>query len=94
MIAKVVSDFRAAILNARIYVYDNNSTDQSVEHAQDGWVGARHRAHMTPQRSATSALERHRDPGQRRGKKALTSDPPSLGASREHCNQAQSGRAW
>ncbi len=39
-IAKVVSDFRAAIPNARIYVYDNNSTDQSAGPAQDGWVGA------------------------------------------------------
>ena len=34
-IAKVVSDFRAAIPNARIYVYDNNSTDQSVDRAQE-----------------------------------------------------------
>ena len=30
-IANVVSDFRTAIPNARIYVYDNNSTDQSAE---------------------------------------------------------------
>ena len=34
-IANVVSDFRTAIPNARIYVYDNNSTDQSVERAQE-----------------------------------------------------------
>ena len=34
-IAKVVSDFRAAIPNTRIYVYDNNSTDQSVDRAQE-----------------------------------------------------------
>ncbi len=34
-IAKVVSDFRTAIPNARIYVYDNNSTDQGAERAQE-----------------------------------------------------------
>ncbi len=34
-IAKVVSDLRAAIPNAWIYVYDNNSTDQSAERAQE-----------------------------------------------------------
>ena len=34
-IANVVSDFRTAIPNARIYVYDNNSTDQGAERAQE-----------------------------------------------------------
>lgn len=32
-IAKVTSDFRAALPNARIYVFDNNSTDHTVEKA-------------------------------------------------------------
>ena len=33
-IAKVVADFRAALPDATIYVYDNNSTDGTVEAAQ------------------------------------------------------------
>jgi glycosyltransferase involved in cell wall biosynthesis len=33
-IAKVVADFRAAVPEATIYVYDNNSTDQTVEIAR------------------------------------------------------------
>ena len=32
-IAKVVADFRAALPDAAIYVYDNNSTDRTVEAA-------------------------------------------------------------
>ena len=34
-IAKVVADFRAALPGATIYVYDNNSTDRTVEVARD-----------------------------------------------------------
>src|SRR5258707_8597700 len=37
-IAKVVADFRAALPEATIYVYDNNSTDRTVEVA--GRAGA------------------------------------------------------
>src|SRR5258708_938511 len=33
-IAKVVADFRAALPDATIYVYDNNSTDRTVEVAR------------------------------------------------------------
>jgi hypothetical protein len=33
-IAKAVADFRAALPNATLYVYDNNSTDGTVEAAQ------------------------------------------------------------
>ena len=33
-IAKVVADFRAALPEAAIYVYDNNSTDRTVEAAR------------------------------------------------------------
>lgn len=32
-IAKVISDFRAALPNVRIYVFDNNSTDLTIEKA-------------------------------------------------------------
>src|SRR5437588_11328061 len=34
-IAKVVADFRAALPEATIYVYDNNSTDRTIEMARD-----------------------------------------------------------
>ncbi len=33
-VAKVVADFRAALPEATIYVYDNNSTDRTVEVAR------------------------------------------------------------
>jgi cellulose synthase/poly-beta-1,6-N-acetylglucosamine synthase-like glycosyltransferase len=33
-IAKVIADFRAALPEATIYVYDNNSTDRTVEIAR------------------------------------------------------------
>jgi glycosyltransferase involved in cell wall biosynthesis len=33
-IGKVVADFRAAVPDATIYVYDNNSTDGTIEQAQ------------------------------------------------------------
>ncbi len=33
-IAKVVADFRAAVPDATIYVYDNNSTDNTAEVAK------------------------------------------------------------
>jgi len=34
-VAKVVSDFRAALPSARVYVYDNNSTDATAARARD-----------------------------------------------------------
>ena len=34
-ISKVIADFRAALPSANIYVYDNNSTDRSIERAQE-----------------------------------------------------------
>lgn len=40
-IAKVVSDFRAAIPGARIYVYDNNSTDDSAARARQAGATVR-----------------------------------------------------
>src|ERR1700692_1731134 len=47
-IAKVVADFRAALPDATIYVYDNNSTDGTVEAAQRARsAGARTRARAT-----------------------------------------------
>ncbi len=33
-IAKVVKDFRACLPKATVYVYDNNSTDQTAERAR------------------------------------------------------------
>ena len=38
-IAKVVADFHAALPEALIYVYDNNSTDDTAEQARLGWEG-------------------------------------------------------
>jgi glycosyltransferase involved in cell wall biosynthesis len=38
-IAKVVSDFHAALPNAAIYVYDNNSSDDTCAQARAGWDG-------------------------------------------------------
>ena len=35
-VAKVVSDFRAVLPEAEIYVYDNNSTDRTSELAVKG----------------------------------------------------------
>ncbi len=35
-IAKVVADFRAALPSATIFVFDNNSTDRTVEVARRG----------------------------------------------------------
>ena len=37
-IFKVVSDFRKALPEADIYVYDNNSVDNTVEEANRGGV--------------------------------------------------------
>lgn len=41
-IAKVVSDFKAALPEAVVYVYDNNSTDDSVQLAQEAGAVVRH----------------------------------------------------
>ena len=38
-IRKVVADFHASLPNATIYVYDNNSTDNTCEEARCGWDG-------------------------------------------------------
>jgi glycosyltransferase involved in cell wall biosynthesis len=43
-IAKVVSDFRAALPHARIYVYDNNSTDRTALEARAAGAIVRHEA--------------------------------------------------
>ena len=45
-IAKVVGDFRAALPGATIYVYDNNSTDQTVEAANAAGAVVRHETHQ------------------------------------------------
>ena len=39
-IAKVVADFRAALPGAAIYVYDNNSRDQTMARAQEAGYSA------------------------------------------------------
>jgi glycosyltransferase involved in cell wall biosynthesis len=41
-IAKVISDFRAALPEATIYVYDNNSSDRTVEAARAAGAVVRH----------------------------------------------------
>ena len=41
-IGQVVRDFRAALPEAAIYVYDNNSTDNTVEEARDAGAIIRH----------------------------------------------------
>ncbi len=41
-IGKVVADFRAALPNAKVYVYDNNSTDNTVEVATAAGAEVRH----------------------------------------------------
>ena len=38
-IAKVVRDFHSVLPEAVIYVYDNNSTDNTIEEARKGWEG-------------------------------------------------------
>ena len=43
-IAKVVADFRAALPEATIYVYDNNSTDRTAEVARDAGAMVRREA--------------------------------------------------
>jgi len=45
-IAKVVADFRAALPDATIYVYDNNSTDGTVEAAQQAGAVVRRETHQ------------------------------------------------
>ena len=41
-IEKVVSDFKHAVPNAVIYVYDNNSTDNTAELAKKAGAVVRH----------------------------------------------------
>jgi glycosyltransferase involved in cell wall biosynthesis len=45
-IAKVVADFRAALPDAAIYVYDNNSTDRTVEAAARAGAIVRRETHQ------------------------------------------------
>jgi glycosyltransferase involved in cell wall biosynthesis len=45
-IAKVVADFRAALPDATIYVYDNNSTDGTVEAATQAGAVVRRETHQ------------------------------------------------
>jgi glycosyltransferase involved in cell wall biosynthesis len=45
-IAKVVADFRAALPDAAIYVYDNNSTDGTVEAAAKAGAVVRRESHQ------------------------------------------------
>ena len=46
-IEKVVKDFRAALPNAAIYVYDNNSKDGTDEIAKKAGKGKRHPADVS-----------------------------------------------
>jgi glycosyltransferase involved in cell wall biosynthesis len=45
-IAKVVADFRAALPEATVYVYDNNSTDNTVEAARGAGAVVRRESHQ------------------------------------------------
>src|ERR1700722_10335100 len=45
-VAKVVADFRAALPHADIYVYDNNSSDRTVEAARAAGAAVRSEAHQ------------------------------------------------
>ena len=45
-IGKVVADFRAALPEAGIYVYDNNSTDRTVEAAAEAGAIVRREQHQ------------------------------------------------
>jgi len=45
-IAKVVADFRAALPAATVYVYDNNSTDQTLEAARRAGAVVRRETHQ------------------------------------------------
>jgi glycosyltransferase involved in cell wall biosynthesis len=45
-IAKVVADFRAALPDAAVYVYDNNSTDGTVEAANRAGAVVRHETYQ------------------------------------------------
>jgi glycosyltransferase involved in cell wall biosynthesis len=45
-IAKVITDFRAALPNATVYVYDNNSTDDTFEAARQAGAVVRREHHQ------------------------------------------------
>ena len=45
-IAKVVADFRAALPGATVYVYDNNSTDDTVKVAKGAGAVVRGESHQ------------------------------------------------
>ena len=45
-IAKVIADFRAALPHAPIYVYDNNSTDNTADVAAQAGAVVRREAHQ------------------------------------------------
>ena len=70
-IAKVVADFRAALPNATLYVYDNNSTDGTVEAVQQaGAVVCREthqgKGHVVPRMFNDIAYLALRAPGEER----------------------------
>jgi glycosyltransferase involved in cell wall biosynthesis len=45
-IAKVVADFRAAVPEAKVYVYDNNSTDETADEARRAGAIVRRETHQ------------------------------------------------
>jgi glycosyltransferase involved in cell wall biosynthesis len=45
-VAKVIADFRAALPSAKIYVYDNNSTDRTIEVARAAGAVVRRELHQ------------------------------------------------
>src|SRR5271165_4506608 len=45
-VAKVIADFRAALPSAKIYVYDNNSTDRTIEVARAAGAIVRRELHQ------------------------------------------------
>ena len=58
-IGKVVRDFRVALPDAAIYVYDNNSTDRTAEIAAAGGAIAA-RSHAKAKARDPSHVRRHR----------------------------------
>ena len=59
-IGKVVADFRAALPEAGIYVYDNNSTDRTVEAAAAAGAIVRREQHQGKGRVVRAHVHRHR----------------------------------
>ena len=80
-IGKVVRDFRAALPGARIYVYDNNTTDRTVERAA---------------RPAPSCVGAPQGQGQRRAPRVRRHRRRHLpdGRRRRHLRRRRSRRSW